>query len=183
MRKSKINRLAIFPFLLLGGMAGLMQGGCSTEECYDNRNALPYAGFYGIMEGKMEQISVDSIRVYGIGAPGDSILSEGNRSIANLYLPFRIDSDTTQYVFKLINKLYEPYNIADTLTFIYSREARFVSAACGASYVYTIKDIKTTGLLIDSVAVPGGRITNADVENIHIYFNTGEDPDYSEDDE
>ena len=165
MRKSKINRLALFSFLLLGGMAGLMQGGCSTEECYDNRNALTYAGFYGI------------------GAPGDSILSEGNRSIANLYLPFRIDSDTTQYVFKLINKLYEPYNIADTLTFIYSREARFVSAACGASYVYTIKDIKTTGLLIDSVAVPGGRITNADVENIHIYFNTGEDPDYSEDDE
>lgn len=155
--------------------------GCSTDECYDNRNALPYAGFYGVMEGKMTSISVDSLKVYGIGAPGDSVLSEGKRAVANLYLPFRIDSDTTKYVFRLINKRYEPYNIADTVTFVYSREARFVSAACGASYVYTIESIRNTGLLIDSVTVPEGRITNADMENIQIYFNTGESPDYSVD--
>ena len=119
--------------------------------------------------------------MYGIGAPGDSILSTGSRAVSNLYLPFRIDSDTTSYVFNLINKAYEPYDITDTVTFVYSREARFVSAACGASYVYTIQDIRNTGLLIDSVVVPGGRITNADMENIQIYFNTGETPDISED--
>ena len=160
--------------------AGVITG-CSTEECYDNRNALPYAGFYGVMEGEMSAISIDSLRVYGIGAPGDSILSTGSRAVSNLYLPFRIDSDATSYVFKLINKAYEPYDITDTVTFVYSREARFVSAACGASYVYTIQDIRNTGLLIDSVVVPGGRITNADMENIQIYFNTGETPDISED--
>lgn len=174
------KRIATALFLVVVTFAGIVTG-CATDECYDNRNALPYAGFYGVMEGKMAPINIDSIRVYGIGAPGDSILSEGKRAIANLYLPFRIDSDTTAYVFKLINKAYEPYDIADTVTFIYSREARFVSSACGASYVYTIKGIKNTGLLIDSVTVPGGRITNADMENIQIYFNTGETPDYSED--
>ena len=177
-----IRRRIISALAIIAGLAGLVAS-CATDECYDNRNALPYAGFYGVMEGKMTTISIDSIRVYGIGATGDSILSEGNRAIANLYLPFRIDSDTTAYVFKLINKAYEPYDIADTVTFIYSREARFVSSACGASYVYNIKEIRNTGLLIDSIAVPGDRITNADMENIQIYFNTGETPDYSEDED
>ena len=177
-RKRLVLTLALVAMVLTGIVAG-----CATDECYDNRHALPYAGFYGVMEGKMTTINIDSIRVYGIGAPGDSILSEGNRAIANLYLPFRIDSDTTAYVFKLINKAYEPYDIADTVTFIYSREARFVSSACGASYVYNIKEIRNTGLLIDSVAVPDRRITNADMENIQIYFNTGETPDYSEDED
>lgn len=164
----------LIPSALLTAIAGLAVVSCATDECYDNRNALPYAGFYGVMDGKMTTISVDSMRVYGIGAPGDSVLSEGNRSIATLYLPFRIDSDTTSYVFKLVNKALEPYDVCDTLTFIYSREARFVSSACGASYVYTIKDIRNTGLLIDSVTVTDGRITNADSENIQIYFNTGD---------
>ncbi|MDE5807012.1 MAG: hypothetical protein K2H76_02780 [Muribaculaceae bacterium] len=170
-----------FFYVSLSAVAMGIAAGCATDECYDNRNALPYAGFYGVMDGKMSSISVDSLRVYGIGAPGDSILSEGKRAIANLYLPFRIDSDTTSYVFKLINKAYDEYEIADTVTFVYSREARFVSSACGASYIYTIKDIRNTGLLIDSISVLDGRITNSDIENIQIYFNTGETPDYSGD--
>lgn len=176
-----INKRKVATLSAIAAIALSFIGGCSTDECYDNRNALPYAGFYGVMEGKMNPISIDSVQVYGIGAPGDSILSSGGRAIANLYLPFRIDSDTTKYVFRLINKAYEPYNLADTLTFIYTRDARFVSAACGASYVYTMKSITSTGLLIDSVVVPEGRITNADMENIQIYFNTGETLDYSED--
>lgn len=154
--------------------SGYFLSSCSIDECYDNRNALPYAGFYGVMQGKMTEISVDSLKVYGIGAPGDSVLSEGKRGVSKLYLPFRIDSDTTSYVFRLINKAYEFYNIADTVTFIYSRDVRFVSQACGASYVFTMKDIRNTGILIDSVVVNDGRITNADMENIQIYFNTGE---------
>lgn len=169
-----MKKTRIFPSLLLISALLITVISCSTDECYDNRNALPYAGFYGILDGKMTSISVDSMRVYGIGAPGDSILSEGNRSTANLYLPFRIDSDTTSYVFKLVNKALEPYDVCDTVTFIYTREARFVSSACGASYIYTIRDIRNTGLLIDSITVTDGRITNADSENIQIYFNTGE---------
>lgn len=169
-----MKKTRIIPSLFLTAILVIVAGSCSTDECYDNRNALPYAGFYGIMDGKMTTISVDSMRVYGIGAPGDSILSEGDHSIGNLYLPFRIDSDTTSYVFKLVNKALVSYDVCDTVTFIYTREARFVSSACGASYIYTIKDIRNTGLLIDSITVTDGRITNADSENIQIYFNTGE---------
>ncbi|MDE6297024.1 MAG: hypothetical protein K2L89_04175 [Muribaculaceae bacterium] len=150
--------------------------GCSTEECYDNRNALPFAGFYGVVDGKMGSISVESLTIYGLGAPGDSVLSEGSKSISNIYLPFRIDSDTTSYVFRIDNPETSEIMVSDTVTFVYSRDVRFVSSACGASYVFNIQSIKNSGLLIDSVVVPEGKITNADRENIEIYFNTGEQP-------
>lgn len=166
-RKSKGMRMFLYSVIL-----AVIIAGCGTDECYDNRNALPYAGFYGEIEGQMTPIKVDSIEVYGIGAPGDSVLSEGTKSISDLYLPFRIDSDTTRYVFKLCMKAVVQFNIADTVTFVYDREARFVSSACGASYVYKIKDIRNTGLLIDSIVVPEGKITNANKENIRIYFRT-----------
>lgn len=165
----KRNRMRIFLYVVI--LAFIIIG-CGTDECYDNRNALPYAGFYGEIDGEMTTIQVDSIEVYGIGAPGDSVLSEGTKSISDIYLPFRIDSDTTRYVFKLCMKAVAQFNIADTVTFVYDREARFVSSACGASYVFKMRDIRNTGLLIDSVVVPGGKITNANKENIRIYFRT-----------
>ncbi|MDE6716776.1 MAG: hypothetical protein K2J70_01160 [Muribaculaceae bacterium] len=149
--------------------------GCSTEECYDNRNALPYAGFYGVLEGKMTEIQIDSVAVYGLGVPGDSLLHKGSSRISDLYLPFRIDNDTTAYIFRLINASLGDYVVADTVRFIYSREARFVSAACGASYVFDMESITSSGVLIDSVVCLGNRITNANSENLKIYFNTGEE--------
>ena len=173
-----IRELSIFLGLRLLPLIVIITGlfaGCATEECYDNKNALPYAGFYGVMEGKMEGLSIDSVMVYGLGAPGDSILSDGKKRISNLYLPFRIDKDTTAYVFRLINRSLGNYIVSDTVKFVYDLEPVFVSAACGVSYRYKIKEISNSGILIDSVICPGNVITNADRENLKIYFNTGEE--------
>ena len=167
--------LYLLPAILITIVVTLLANSCATDECYDNRNALPYAGFYGVLDGKMSGVSVDSMSVYGIGAPGDSVLSEGKSAISSLYLPFRIDCDTTVYVFRPVMKTMEMYGIADTVTFIYDREVRFVSSACGASYLYNIRKISYTDYLIDSVVCPGMQITNANNENIKIYFRTGEE--------
>lgn len=147
----------------------LMTWGCSTDECYQNKNALPLAGFYdsSVPDSKL---AIDSVQVYGVGAPGDSILSPGTGQISSLYMPFRLDSDTTRYVFRYLQKNLQQYDIRDTVTFIYSRNPRFVSSACGASYVFDIDTIKVTGLLIDSVVCPGNAITNMATENLRIYF-------------
>lgn len=174
-----VKSLRLLPSIIVVSLLGILINSCATEECYDNRNALPYAGFYGILQGKMSNVSVDSMEVYGIGAPGDSILSEGKSAISSLYLPFRIDSDTTVYVFRPLMKELLFFEIADTITFIYDREARFVSSACGASYLYNIRKISYTENLIDSVVCPGMQITNANSENLKIYFKTGEDADTS----
>lgn len=175
MNKTKKKRsLFLLPFLAAASVAAALWS-CSTEECYNNRNALPYAGFFGIAEGKIQSLRIDSMAVYGIGAPGDSLLHNGKSGISELYLPFRIDSDTTSYVFRLINKSLGDFILSDTVTFVYNREARFVSSACGVSYVFSIDTIMTRGILIDSVVCEGNKITNANIQNLKIYFNTGEE--------
>lgn len=149
--------------------------GCSSDECYDNKNALPLAGCYGVSDGRISEVSVDSVEVYGVGAPGDSLLQTGATALRQFFIPFRIDSDTTRYVFRYLHQVAVTADLRDTVTFIYDREARFVSSACGASYVYQIREIRNTGLIIDSVVCPAMQITNADVENIKIYFPISQD--------
>lgn len=145
--------------------------GCN-EECTGNRNTLPLAGFYS-SAAPTQKVRVDSLEVRGLGAPGDSILSTAQETKNELYLPFRIDSDTTTYIF--IKRGTQPER-SSRVQFVYSRTPRFVSAECGVSYLYDIRKIECSGQLIDSVTCPAGFIDNAAMENIKVYFssNTGQ---------
>lgn len=149
-----------------------MAAGC-TEDCTENRNALPLAGFYG-SGSPAENVTVDSLEVYGIGAPSDSVLFDGGEAVGSLYLPFRIDSDTTAYVFRPVNRAAVAAGVTDTVRFVYDRIPRLVSAECGASYVFRMRGIYCSTQFIDSVTCPGGEIDNTDTENIHIYFRQNE---------
>ncbi len=156
---------------MLGALCVLLVStwGCTTDECLQNKNALPLAGFYDTAESD-RKVSVDSIEVRGVGVPGDSILFPGTAAASQLYLPFRLDADTTRYVFRYMQKRLAALDIRDTVTFIYSRQPRFVSSACGVSYVFGIKGIKSTGIIIDSVTCPMHEINSMDTENLHIYL-------------
>lgn len=173
----QILKLRYHPILIGGigccGLMALLWTACSTEECYDNKNTLPQAGFYMVDDGSISQVSVSGMEVYGIGAPGDSVLSTGSSSVSELYLPLRIDSDMTSYVFKFyLDRSQEPpITVSDTVKFSYSAAPRFVSAACGVSYVYDIEDIRNTGHMIDSVVCVTPQVTNAAVENFRIYIH------------
>lgn len=140
--------------------------GCSSE-CYENKNALPLASFvvFDSNTNQAQPVSVDSMQVVGIGVPGDSILWDGG-TMSSLFIPFRTDSDTTQYRFTELRS-----GATDIATFIYSRSPRFVSAECGVSFVYTIQSISTLGVFIDSITCPAGEITNKNIENLKIYLH------------
>lgn len=159
MRSVTLHIITLFALLLT-------LAACS-DECTDNKNALPLAGFYSV-SAPQTQVYLQGVEVYGIGAPGDSIISEGAVSKDMVYLPFRIDSDTTAYAFRYSEA--EGSLLPDTITFIYTRQPRFASAACGVSYLFEMRDIKYTRHLIDSVACPKGYIDNANIENLEIFF-------------
>lgn len=138
-----------------------------TDTCPENKNSIPLAGFYA--SGKsVEKISIDSLEVTGAGAPDKSVLSSADAVKDRLFLPFRIDSDSTEYVF--IDR-HRGSSLRDTVTFIYSRTPRFVSVECGVSYLFDILDIQCQGVLIDSVTCPQGFIDNTNAENLRIYFS------------
>lgn len=149
-------------------------GACSSDECLGNKNSLPLAGFYS-SEEKPASISIDSVSIFGIGAPGDSVLHDSVRSLKETYLPFRIDSERTTYVIRYLQGLLGQYRVADTITFDYAIKPMFVSSACGVVYEYEMRDIVTTHNIIDSVVCPNGVITNANSENIKIYFRVSAD--------
>ena len=155
-------------------IAGFIVSGCANNECYDNKNSLPLAGFYS-SERIPRQISIDSISIYGIGAPGDSILLDSARNITQSYLPFRIDQGSTTYVIKYLQNVLSLMHITDTVRFNYDLIPWFVSSACGVIYDYKITSIETTHNLIDSVTCPDGEITNVNKENLRIYFKIDEE--------
>lgn len=161
----------ILPIIAVGLVT--VVAGCSNSECYDNHSALPLASFYNV--ATFQQVSIQGLEIYGIGAPGDSILYT-TQSLSQAYLPFRIWQDTTQYVFAYYGMV--PDSIAsaypevvprDTLTFIYKPKEWFVSPACGAMYFYEMDTIKHSSLLIDSVSYKD-IITNENISNIEIFF-------------
>jgi len=136
----------------------------------ENKNALPLAGFYA--SGSTDKITLDSLEVIGVGKPEDSALLAGGSRIDRLYIPFRIDSDTTRYVFC---DAHLSGGGCDTVTFVYSRTPRFVNVECGVSYIFGIRKIMCQGVLIDSVTCPAGFIDNSNSENLRIYFAVTEE--------
>lgn len=152
---------------LFGAALIALVSGCN-DTCTENKNALPLAGFY-VSDGVSEQsTSVDSLKVWGAGAPGDSILSSARETKTELYLPLRIDSDTTEYYFE--RRAFGSFS-QSKVRFIYSRTPRFASVECGVSYLYGIEAIECSGNLIDSIVCPSGFIDNTNSENLKIYLS------------
>lgn len=148
--------------------------GCSGNECYENHSALPLAYFYD--SSTLQQVALQRVEIYGVGAPNDSVLYAPS-TLQEAYLPFRLWADSTQYVFEYRSLV--PDSIAaefpqlvprDTLTFRYTPKEWFVSPACGAMYFYDMKSVEHTTFLIDSVSF-NDVITNENAVNIKIFFH------------
>lgn len=155
----------------------VLAASCANDECLENKNSLPLAGFYS-SEEVPRQVALEMISVYGIGAPGDSVLHDSVSGLNQSYMPFRIDQESTSYVIKYEHGDLGLLGIADTITFNYDIMPWFVSSACGVVYNYKMRDISTTHYVIDSVTCPKGIIDNANAENLRIYFRVstgGED--------
>ncbi|MCH5235485.1 MAG: hypothetical protein J1E16_09330 [Muribaculaceae bacterium] len=168
----KIGKRIAGPLLFLVLTLGI-SGGCATSECYDNQNSLPLAGFYS-SEEVPAPIALEAISIYGVGAPGDSVLQDSVKNISEVYLPFRIDQNSTTYQIFYLSGWPGQYGIFDEITFNYDIVPMFVSAACGTVYYYKMTSIEHTDNFIDSVVCPKGEITNANIENLKIYFKTEE---------
>lgn len=155
------------PYYIPAAILAIVLAACN-DTCTENKNALPLAGFYISGSGTNTTVSIDSLEVRGVFAPGDTVLSAPTENKSSLYLPFRIDNDTTIYYFG--RDAYGDYQWSE-VTFIYSRTPRFADVECGVSYIYDIKKIECIGSLIDSVTCPKGFIDNQNIQNLNIYFS------------
>jgi len=157
-------------FILAVVAASLLLGACSSGDCSDNRNSLPLAGFFS-SDSETQPVAISRMSVYGIGAPGDSMLIYDQTGVEEVYLPFSIDRTSTSFVLDFLDA-----KISDTVTFNYDLSPRFASSECGVVYDYHITSITHTTHLIDSVTCPAGVITNTPGRNINIYLRTLSNP-------
>lgn len=160
-------------YLLIVAAIVFITGGCSSDGCLSNQNALPLAAFYSASPDK--QVSVRGIEISGVGAPGDSVLVAPTQTITTVYLPMRSDRNSTEW--HLLYRPSEALSISDDITFDYTSEPHFVSEECGAMYFYRITRVDYTTNMIDSVVVTDSLITNYDLTRIRIYLHEGDEDD------
>lgn len=148
---------------------------CSSSGCSDNRSSLPLAGFYSY--ATHESISLDSLRVFGVGAPGDSLLMDSGQRASEVYLPLRPDREDVTFEIQYTETALAERGISDLITISYTSFPYFASEECGAMYRYRITSVAHTAMILDSVAVtaPDSVITNIDVESMQLFFRVSEE--------
>lgn len=153
----------------------LAAASCNSAGCTDNGSAIPLAGFYS--SATAQSISLDSLAIYGLGAPLDSPLCKPGTPITEIYLPMRPGADVTAWKIEYKDSLLDIPQNYDTLTLRYESIPYFASEECGAMYSYRLRSLTHTCHLIDSVTVTDSLFTNVNRENIKIFFRTAGEGD------
>lgn len=163
-----MGKILTIPALLLTlGAPAMLSTGCNSAGCTENQTSVPRAGFYSYTDGNA--ISIDSVQIGGVGAPGDSLLV-ARGSVKSVYLPLRPGREDTSFFIRYTNR--EAQGMADTLTLSYTTVPYFASEDCGAMYRYRITAVAHTRWLLDSVAVLDSSVINVDREMIQLYYTT-----------
>ena len=70
----------------------LVLSNCGSNGCVDNRSSIPLAQFYSY-DAQETALSVDSISIFGIGQPTDSMLLDcRNTSLSSVAVYTRLDA-------------------------------------------------------------------------------------------
>lgn len=96
-----------------------------------------------------------------------NITFQGERGIGSMYLFLNADTTSIQYTFQRS----EDVTITDTLTIDYEPYTQFISNACGYTFVYKLKALRSTKLRIKDAFIEEPEVTlSAQAKNIIIYI-------------
>ena len=146
---------------------------CNTSGCTENRNAVPLAAF--LDPSTDASISLDSLSIYGVDQPNDSILSPAGTRVSQVYLPMRPTHSSVKWCIAYKWKRLDYPELNDTISFDYKSTPIFASEECGAYYRYLITEMTYTDHLIDRVEIVDSLITNVDKVYVNIYFRVEND--------
>ena len=159
-------------FYITVALGLLLSAACSNNGCLSNRSAIPLASLYSSTTGS--QITLSNIDVYGVGAPGDSMLVTHGEAVGDIYLPMRSTAQSVSWVIHYTDAALDSPDFNDTITIDYTSTPFFASEECGAMYYYTITRLTHSTHVIDSVVItiPDSLVSNLDLETMRIYFRT-----------
>ena len=164
--RSRLNILPIFALLLL---VAAVSFSCNNDTCLQNQSSIPKAQLYSSTSQKA--ITVDSLTIFGIGAPGDSMLVKCNK-VSTVLLPLRPTTNITQFVIHYDQKILSDPSMNDTITFDCTPEMFYDSRECGAFYRFAVNKVTHTRHFIDSIAVLVPVFNNTTLETVKIFMIT-----------
>ncbi|MEA1888041.1 MAG: DUF6452 family protein [Bacteroidota bacterium] len=132
---------------------------CTKESCNENTEVMMRTVFYSDESG--EQLSIDSLDIYGLNIPDSSICSMS--TLKKIDLP--LNPSATSCSFAFING-----GRADTITIYYASRLKFVSGACGYIYLHELEEIQHTQNDIMDILIINKPVNPGDEENIQIIF-------------
>lgn len=145
---------------------------CNDLGCLDNQSSIPLAKLYAMNNSPIPQeISIDSISVYGVGQRNDSLLIDSAMNVSQIMFPFRGDVDSSQFVIRYNYSWNSDRRRDDTLTFFYESYIYFASLECGSMFNYTLDSIRYTRHQIDSIRILTPEITNRNVTNFQLFYS------------
>lgn len=166
-----MGKILTYLFVGISFAAILLSGSsCNTGGCTELKSAIPRADFYSSSTGRT--ITVDSLAIIGIGAPGDSTLYSPSSHNSMVYLPMPPEASTVSWRFAYMPVELAKYDVADTITLDFDRYPWFAGVECGAMYKYRITNLRYTRYVIDSIAIPDSTVINVEKANLNIYFRT-----------
>lgn len=140
---------------------------CNNDTCNEGTRALLKTGLY--RAGTTTTLTVDSLSVYGAGAPGDTMVVDTS-AVSQFRLPLRPNVTECKFIVDYCAKAYT--DIHDEITINYEPIPYFVSHECGAMFYFRINNVSYTTAIIDSVAVTDSLITNIDKVSMQIFLRT-----------
>ena len=153
---------------ILAGLIGAVLTSCNSSGCLDNRSAIPLAEFYNSETG--QSLTLDSLEIRGLGAPGDSVLVSAGTAVSQAYLPMRSSHELIQWCFAYRRHDLDDAANNDTLSIRYASLPYFASNECGVIYQYHISELTHTSHYVDSVAIADSVVTNIDKVYLKVYF-------------
>lgn len=148
----------------------LVCAACSSGGCIDGRSGVPKVEFRAT--DTAAPIRLDSLRISGVDAPGDSAIMRPSATASTVNLPLRADAHSTRWCIAYKQKALDDPRLNDTLTFDYDATPYFVNDDCGVGFRYYINNLSSTHHLIDSVEIVDPLVTTVDKVYVAIYFRT-----------
>ena len=161
MGKVVYGLLALFVLVMLS---------CEEERnaCLQPKTVTLRVGCYTVDSGNVvTDTALPNAIVAGLFADSVKYWIVGADNLNAFPLLLSASDDSCQWVVQTDSLITTP----DTLTFLYSRRLQFLSNACGYTYFFSLRNIRTTRNSIDSVVITNPEVsTNANVEHVRLYF-------------
>jgi len=141
-------------------LAVVMFHACTQDEtCRENTEINLHATFYAF--GTTNQMTVDSLTVYGLGK--DSLLYNVKNSINKINLPLNKTDNTSIFVMQF-------NHVNDTLFVLHANSEYFVSFPCGMVITHQMDTVMTTNHVIREVKIINRDINTTNEQHVQIFL-------------